>query len=135
MSTPQSIGNNSLTVLSFDTEDLDDFGWHAGGSPTLITPTIAGWYRVTLSSSWQGDTDYTRILVLLEKNSAGTTPSRRSDQGLRLTSSTHEIPAAWPLVQMNGSSDNFRIQVLQANTSTGSNTVDACLLVELVVPT
>jgi hypothetical protein len=134
MSTPQSLTNNTSTALSFDTEDLDPRGWHAGGSPTLVTPTVAGWYRATMSIDWQTDTDYTRASFELQKNEANCTPRRYRDPQPRVTTGD-PTGMSWPLVSLNGTTDRFRIVATQVNTSTGANTVDACLLVELVYPT
>lgn len=135
MSAPQSLTSSSSTALSFDTEDYDPLGWHAGGTPTLITPTIAGWYRATLSTQFQSDTDYVDILLEIQKGGVALTPP----QTLRITGAATTwvpgLPLQTVLVQLNGSSENLRAVARQQNTSAGANTVNAALLVELVVPT
>lgn len=135
MSTPQSLTSSTVTALSFDTEDLDPRGWHAGGSPTLVTPTIAGWYEVTLSTQFQSDTDYIDILLEIQKNTAATTPP----QTLRVTGAATTwvpgLPLATTPIQMNGSSDTIRATARQQNTSAGAQTVNAGLFVKLVYPT
>jgi len=46
-SSGQSITANTLTALTFDTETFDTDSMHAGGNPTRITFTTAGYYIVT----------------------------------------------------------------------------------------
>lgn len=135
MSAAQSITNNSNTALSFDTEDLDALGWHAGGSPTLITPTIAGWYEVRLIGQWQADTDFSRIQIDLQKGGVSVTPQLWDRNFLGSPHQVLGFNATSHLIQMNGTTDNFRVVVLQINTSTGANTVNAVLTVRLVYPT
>lgn len=135
MSAAQSIPNGANTTLSFDTEDLDALTWHAGGTPTRITPTIAGWYRVTFTTDWQSDTDYFRLLVNILKNGAVTTPLRSIEIPGGAVTLTPNVSGSVTLVQMNGTTDFLELSAFQVNTSAGANTCDATFLVELVYPT
>jgi hypothetical protein len=136
--TAQSITDNTLTALLFDTdttgtEDLDTLGWHENTvAPERITPTIAGWYQVGWSCEWQTDTDYVRVFSELQKNEAVLSPARRIE-GPVATAPHHYTGGG--LVQMNGTTDRFRITVFQDNTSGNANTVSAVFTVELKIPT
>jgi len=135
MSAAQSvISNAAATPILFDTEDLDPLGWHSTASNTdRITPTIAGWYRVSGYGDWLSDADYSIFLIALEKNDVGLTPvsARRDDSNnvSRYSSFTSFM------VQMNGTTDHFRMVVFQANASAAANTIRCILLAELVYPT
>ena len=122
--------------MSFDSEDLDPLGWHAGGSPTLVTPNIAGYYRVTFVCNWATDADLSRQYIEVQRNTAATFPIRRFDfdsaaDGNQMTVMCGSVP----LIGMNGSGDTIRLTAFQANTSAGANGIDAAVLVELVYPT
>jgi hypothetical protein len=137
MSATQSISNNTTTTVSWDTEDLDPRGWHTGGAPTVITPTIAGWYEVTVDFEWGSDTDYTRRFVEVQKTGASLTPAARNDIGSGATVPTGVMNDSFTsrLISMNGSSDTLRVQVFQTNTSTGANTWRGVFVASLAYPT
>jgi hypothetical protein len=135
-SATQSITNNSVTVVLFDTEDLDPLGWHSTSSNTeRVTPTIAGWYRMTVNLSWGNDGDYIRHLCTFLKNGVGLSPNIYAENGTIAIAGTPSFMLPSVLIQLNGSTDYFSLSVYQQNTSAGANTVQCRLLVELVYPT
>lgn len=137
-SSTQSITNNTSTPVTFNSEDLDPLSWHSTVSLTeRVVPTIAGWYRVTAQTEWQADTDYTRILVDINKNAAAIgAPNMRVDSiAVTTAAAAKSIPLTSPLISLNGSTDYISLVVFQVNTSAGANTVQCRLLVELVYPT
>lgn len=135
MSAPQSCASGSNTALSFDTETLDAKGWHAPGTPTVMTPTIAGWYVSTLIFSWQNDTDYTRVIIDVQKN--GVTFGVRGWDSNFLAAPHQPLggTSVSSLISLNGSSDTVRWVANQTNTSAGANTVNAVFRLQLVYPT
>lgn len=136
MSAVQSISNNSNTAVSFGVEDYDVLGWHAAGTPTLITPSIAGWYRVNVDFDWATDGDYTRRLVEVQKNGSAFTPVCRHDAGSgNVATGVYTATLSSRLIEMNGSSDTLRVVAFQTNTSAGANDFRAVFTVALVIPT
>lgn len=134
-SSPQNITHNTATALNFNAEDLDPAGWHSTVSNTShVTPTVAGWYQVTLECGWASDTDYTALRQYVTKNGGG---GVWGDIRLPLPAATI-IPAltcTTALISLNGSTDYVEGNVLQTNTSTGTNGVTARMTVQLVYPT
>lgn len=64
-STVTSIANNSVTSLTWDTEDVDTAGWHSTSSNTSrITPNKAGWIRFTGTITFASNAAGRRGLVL-----------------------------------------------------------------------
>lgn len=48
----QSISEDTVTAVSFDTEDRDDGNYYTSGSPTRLTVANAGWYILAGSVIW-----------------------------------------------------------------------------------
>lgn len=128
----QSVAHNTVTNLLFTSEDFDPLGWHSTSVNTdRITPTIAGWYRVTLTVAYASDTDLARVRSAIFASNIGE---------VIVEDRPYDVPAGIGisvaivsrLVRMNGSTDYFAGLAYQANTSTGANSVNAWLTVELV---
>lgn len=122
--TSQSITNNSLTVVTFDTERYDTDSMHSTSSLTSrITINTAGIYVVSAHIVWQADTDYTRRLFDLLLNGA-TIIARKSDE-----SAAHGIAndEGWNLSTQYklAAADYVEVRVFQTNTSAGANNVTA----------
>jgi len=133
-STPQSIASSSPTALSFDTETLDVHGWHAGGNPSRITPTVAGWYQAFLTAMIQIDDDYIVCETEIRKNGAALTPIAMNRVPGPVTFNwTPGLPVTSTLIQCNGSTDYIEAWVRQQNSSAQARTFDASLLVTLVL--
>lgn len=135
-SATQSIANATNVDVTFNTEDLDALAWHSTVSNTeRVTPTIAGWYRITFVALWGDDSDYTRLLMNVKLNNADTgAPFFRIDHIPPAIGGARSFLGTTPLVQMNGTTDFLSMNVFQANTSAAANTVQCRLLVELVFP-
>jgi hypothetical protein len=136
----QSITNSTDTTIDWVNESatvIDPLDWYvAATSTTVITPTIAGWYRVTLTWDWVADAgnDYTATSAWVEKNAATTVARYRSvENGAVVTTPSASLTTG--LVQLNGTSDTIRMRVRQTNTSAGANQINPTMLVELVHPT
>lgn len=68
----QSIANNTLTAITFDTEVIDTEGVHSTSTnPSRVTPKTPGWYMGWFGCSW-ATTSTGRRLVMMRKNGTGT---------------------------------------------------------------
>ena len=50
----QAIPTAGNTAISWDTEDRDEGGYWAGGTPTRITFAANGWYSLSVGITWEG---------------------------------------------------------------------------------
>jgi len=127
-STGNSLVSGSIITVSWETEVLDPRGWFAGGTPTVITPNITGWYRVGVRGSASTDTAATRFNVVVRRNS---TDLHGFD--IEPSSVSSGVFGVSPLILMNGTSDTLSIRALQAGSVTVTFT--GFFDVELVYPT
>lgn len=68
--TPQTVAHNTMTALTFDTEDADASALHATGSASVIIPaTKVGWFLITASTRFQPNaTGYRGVYLHLNGN-------------------------------------------------------------------
>ena len=60
----QSVNDSSATTVTFDTEDIDDNGFYAAGSPTKITLPRKGIYIFDVEIQFASDADgYRRVTM------------------------------------------------------------------------
>ena len=126
-----SIAHTITEEVNFDTERYDPFGWHSGVNPNRVTPTIPGWYSMTMSANLEAGVAYTRVLVGPRKNGALWTPVERVD--IDVSSGTGWSPAftvSTGFVTMNGTTDYLSAAVFHTNGSSLARTVTATLTVE-----
>lgn len=127
----QSIASDTDTAITFgaSSEDIDTHGFHDTATNTSrITPTVAGYYRLTGSVFWANDTDLVSSYSSLGKNGTIIAPRSRMVLPSTATSSlTRAIPVT-AIQQANGSTDYFELfgRQLQAaaaslNTNTGGS--------------
>lgn len=132
MSAAQSIGNNSFTTVAFDTEALDVAGWHDNAvNSSRVTPTIPGWYRVTVHGGWGAGTDYSRQIQAVTRNGS---LLYLDDVSIASNGATVK-PSTFPLIKANGTTDYLGVQVYQLNSASASRTWQGTLTVELVYAT
>jgi len=60
----QSINDSSATLITFDTEDIDDNGFYAAGSPTKITLPRKGIYLFDVEIQFASDADGYRVVTM-----------------------------------------------------------------------
>lgn len=120
--TSQSIPHNTNTTLSFNTADYDPEGYHNG--TTSITPTVAGWYRVSAVTSWQGMAAANRVIMALLRAGSSFTGVDRLAGG-----SSPDMTAAHT-IHLNGSQ---AITCLVYHNSGVNRSVFYSLSAELVV--
>lgn len=134
----QNLTNNTLTLVTFDTDDVDPIGWHSTSSLTeRIIPTITGWYQVFAAFEFSGDSDYTRTFMDIQKNAAssGTPGNRFDDINPGTSAAVRAVAISSTMISLNGTTDYINLSTLQANTSAATNTIRARLCVRLVYPT
>lgn len=70
-SVAQSIANNTLTTLSFDTEIFDTDGMHVGGAnDDRLTAKTAGIYLITFAVEWESNGAGSRFVGVRENGAA-----------------------------------------------------------------
>lgn len=125
---------DAFAVFPFTSEQYDPLNWHSNTTNnSRITPTIAGFYRVSVNFSFGTGSDYIRLLVDVYKN-GGLNGGFRIFDGIGIgTGATQRVMSlATPLIQINGTGDYFEVRPYQLNTSTGTNVFGTTCLVELV---
>jgi len=105
-STTVSIPNATLTEVTYDTDDSDDYGWHSTSSNTgRITPNIAGIYLCVFKCTTPIING--RLLLLLRLN--GSVEIGRFD----VTSTSIEGGTVTGVFELNGSTDYINTYVEQ----------------------
>lgn len=114
-----SVTSSTDTVVDFESELTDTLGWHSSiTNPSRITPTIAGWYRLTGGMGWSGHATGRRKHSWLKNGSAivgGGTSYYAVNSGVIL----HLFSS--PLVYLNGTTDYITVSVWQDSGSTLTN--------------
>lgn len=136
-STGQNILNATETAVTFDQEVFDQLGWHTGGNPSRVTPTIAGDYEFYFSPTWfesQAVPSGNRRTFIKKNNS-----TYHSDSiiiaGSFETGQDVTVPPSSGIVTMNGTTDYLEARVSQSSGVTlsldGTNRVGQapCFLV------
>ncbi len=117
----QSIADNTVTALTFSTEDLDTHGFHSTSSNTSrITPTVAGYYRLHGVYLTTYPSSLATMGAAIGKNGSAQAPWARGNPNLG-GSRTSEVTA---ILSANGSTDYFELLAYQdsagsANTAVG----------------
>ena len=134
-STGNTLTSGSTATISWESEVLDPLGWFTGGAPTVITPTIAGYYTVSVAGSVAADpdADYTLFQIFVQKNAA--TVFAYSARPSAVTTANAQFFGTTPPILMNGTSDAFRIQSAQVNTDADARTYTGQFSVDLAYPT
>jgi hypothetical protein len=116
--------NNTLTPLTFTTEDLDTHNFHNNvTNNSRVTPTVPGWYRVFAAASLVGNTDFTAVEVTIRANGGfSTAPAFRIQPGT--TAGTIVIQCS-ALILCNGTTDYFEgiTRTLRSGSGTGSTAI------------
>ncbi len=118
----QSMTSGTAAALTFGTgsEDIDTHGFHdVSVNNTRITPTIAGYYRLSGCFSMSSAT-YTQSLAGFRKNGSNVSPltTLRPDAA---SASANSTPATAVTLTANGSTDYFEF-IGQQNSGGAQNT-------------
>ncbi len=113
------IVNNTMTPVTFTTEQFDTAGVHSTSVNTSrVTPTTAGIYRVMGSVSISGATDYTAAEVVVLVNGSAVAPAFRITPSA--TSNTLVLRAT-AYVECNGTTDYFEVGYRVARSGAGTS--------------
>lgn len=125
--TAQSIASNTDVAVTFgaSSEDTDTNGFHDTGTNTSrITPTVAGYYRLTGMVTYAADTDLVDYYAVLAKN--GTAVQRaRTILASTATTSTSRTISVTGILQANGSTDYFELMARQLQAAAASLNTNA----------
>lgn len=115
------ITNNTMTAVTFTTEELDTGGFHSTSVNTSrVTPTVAGVYRVHGAVSAIGQVDYASVEVAILVNATAVAPATRFNPG---SAGQTTVIQAEALVTCNGSTDYFGVGFRLQRASATSGTV------------
>jgi len=121
----QSIANNTNTAITFTSETIDtDNFFNSGTSTTRITPTKAGYYRVSGSLVMAGVLTYNVVAVFVRKNGSTLLGPGGRMGGLGFQGSPASGPSAQYaavncqlLIDCNGTTDYLELIAFQTNTA------------------
>jgi hypothetical protein len=120
LSADQSISDNTLTKVQFNTEVFDTNSDYDNATNYRFTPTVAGTYFV-YASVWiesGANTNYNRGYALIQKNGTTTLVQNMQDSRDNPTASYTSTPMT--MVSMNGTTDYLEVKALiVAQTNTG----------------
>jgi hypothetical protein len=136
----QTINDSTNTTISFDAADeIDTHGWHDPGSnPSRVLPTIAGWYRVTISATAAVAVNTcARFIGLVLKDGSLVPGSGWDFQPFNGAGATAfpSMTATGPLIQMNGTTNYFEMRLYQDDTGGANRNYASWMTVTLEVPT
>jgi hypothetical protein len=125
-SATESVPNNTLISLTFDSEEWDVGDWHSVVSePSRLTVPLTGKYLVLGQARFQADTDLTRCLLHILHTGV---VNAQTDLAVPfVTGSTVSLQVA--SIALANPGDWFSLSVYQQNTSTNANAVTGILAV------
>jgi hypothetical protein len=139
MSADQTLSNDTLTKVNFNTEVFDTAGNYDHTSNYRFTPTTAGKYYVysTVRGSSSSNSTVAQIDVIIYKNGSAYSSSGIS---FKNNNGNEQSPTVTNVIDFNGSSDFVEIYVrngvtsgtpsVQADTFTSSATFGAYKIIE-----
>lgn len=125
----QSIPDNTITAVTWTTEDIDTDNFHdTATNNTRITPTVAGYYRFDFLYYSASQTTGVSTDASFRKNGSG---SIASGQRGNLSSLAWAQDAS-TIVEMNGSTDYIECMALQdssgaVNTNVSGRFTSVCM--------
>jgi hypothetical protein len=120
-STSVSIASGSLTEITYDSDDNDNYGWHSTSLNTgRITPDIPGIYLAVFRCTTPIING--RLLLLLRKN--GSVELGRFD----VTSTSNEGATVSRIMELNGTTDYVNTYVEQTSGTAKSVTPNLSLV-------
>lgn len=101
----QALGAGVATAITFTTEDVDTHGFHDNSTnPSRVTPTVAGYYRIT-GSVWAQSASGASVEAVIRKNGTVIPASGRDLPGAANT----RCALATVIQTANGTSDYFEV--------------------------
>ena len=97
-----ALSNDTITKVTFDTENFDTDGDYDNSTNYRFTPTVAGKYYVYSFFRWNSATDVDSVRLYVYKNGSSIlkTTNRQS---------YYDVQVGYCLVDMNGSTDYLEI--------------------------
>lgn len=117
-----SLGDNSETPVSFGSTEIDTDSFWSAGSPTRITPTVEGYYRLSGVVMFASRTDYVIIGGAFAKNGSVQIPRVRIAPGTAGGARTVSLST---ILTANGSTDYFELMAVQDNSAGATSTTSA----------
>jgi hypothetical protein len=111
----QSVLNTATTAITWSTPVFDNYTAWAAGSPTRVTPKVAGWYEINGSVGFAANATGVRIAQLAKNGSTNLSQSTT----MNVTASFNCVLQIACMVQFNGSTDYVELQADQ-NSGLGS---------------
>lgn len=116
LSAVQSLADNTLTALSFGSENYDSHGFHSTSvNPTRVTPSIPGIYRFVMSGYVAAAVDYTSIRVVVRKN--GSSQFNPAWFWGNQVNSVQHGGQVTGMLEFNGTTDYIEMCIQQDNTA------------------
>ncbi len=119
----QSIPSSTDTAITFGagSEDIDTHGFHDTSTNTSrITPTVAGYYRLTGTVWWAADTDIISIYAGLGKSGNFQAPRQRVVMPATVTASASRSIFVTAVLSANGTTDYFELLSQQTQSAAAS---------------
>lgn len=111
--------SGTLQAVTFQTVDVDTNGFWSAGSPTRVTPNVAGLYTIVGSVFWFNEANTTYRKTIIRKNGTTTIPGTQA-LGAHDTGQLMMQMAPVSIVVFNGTTDYVELMI-DANP-TGSQT-------------
>ncbi|MET8150256.1 hypothetical protein ACIBSW_13195 [Actinoplanes sp. NPDC049668] len=106
----QSIPDNTVTALTWTTEDIDTDGFHdTAVNNTRITPNLEGYYEFHFTYYSAAQTTPASMDVSLRKNGSGSIASGTRTAGATVATGV----SGNTIVEMNGTTDYVEVMALQ----------------------
>jgi hypothetical protein len=127
----QALASDTDVAITFgaSSEDVDTHGFHDTGTNTSrITPTVAGWYRLSGTVWLAADTDVISFYASIGKNGTVVTRNRNAWPSTATVAGLTRSYAVTALQQANGSTDYFELfgrQLQAAAASLNTNVAGA----------
>lgn len=134
-STGNTLTSGTSATISWESEVLDPSGWFTSAAPTLITPTIAGWYQVSVSANIAADPEGDSTLFQVRVQRSSTDVFAYSARPSAATTAGAQFFGTTPPLLMNGSSDTLRILAAQVNTDADARTYTGFFSAQLLFRT
>jgi hypothetical protein len=116
--------DNTAFAVTFDSEDFDSHSFHSTSSNnSRVTPTVAGYYRVSGIVTMGGQTDYTGIDAYIR--TTGVTPTNGAARLTPSATSTTIGVAVNDIVVCNGTTDYFELVGRADRTGGGTSATAA----------
>lgn len=106
-------------ALTWPTEQLDPLNWHAGGTPTRITPNVAGWYETRFGAQLVTAAAVVATVAVWPRLNGVTDFFTNMDFRNYTTGGSSQNPAltaGGPLIHLDGTTDYLEMRFFMDST-------------------